>query len=92
VECDEVGVLEKTNQVGFCCFLQGLDSSGLEAEVLFETSCNLADKALEGESAKQQICRLLVSANFPECDSTRPVCEKKCLARTWTQKIVRGRA
>ena len=56
----QVGVLEKTNQVGLAGLLQGHHRRALEPQVGLEVLGNLANQTLEGELANQQLCRLLI--------------------------------
>ena len=60
----QVGVLEKTNKVGLASLLQGHDSRALEPQVGLEILGDLANQALEGELANEQLCRLLIPGEF----------------------------
>ena len=60
VDRAQVGVLEETNEVGLGRLLQGHDGGALEAEVGLEVLGDLADEALEGELADEQLGGLLV--------------------------------
>ena len=73
VDGREVGVLEEANQVGLGGLLEGQDGRALEAEVRLELLGNLANQALEGELADQQLRGLLVAADLAESDSARSV-------------------
>ena len=56
----KIGVLEKTNKVRFASFLQCHDSRALKPQVGLEVLSDLANQALEGELANEQLCRFLV--------------------------------
>ena len=62
----QVGVLEETNQVGLGGLLQSKDGGTLEAEVGLEVLGDLADEALEGELADEELGGLLVLADLTE--------------------------
>jgi len=66
VDGTEVGVLKKANQVGLGSLLERNDSRGLEPQIRLEVRSNLADEALEGEFADQQLRGLLVAANLAQ--------------------------
>jgi hypothetical protein len=66
VDGAEVSVLEQADQVSLRSLLQGGNGRRLEAEICLEVLGNLADKALEGELADQQISAFLVAANLTE--------------------------
>ena len=72
VDGAQVGVLEEANQVGLRGLLQGDNGRRLEAEVGFEVLRDLADEALEGELADQELRRLLVAADLAERDGGAP--------------------
>jgi len=69
----QVGVFKEPNKVGFGCFLQRQDSGALETEVALEVLGNLANKALEGRLADQQVRRLLVLPDLTQGHSSRAV-------------------
>ena len=73
VDRAQVGVLEEADQVVLSGLLQGNDSRRLEAQVGLEVLGDLADQALEGQLADQQLCRLLVAADFAERHGARAV-------------------
>eukprot|EP01052_Picozoa_sp_SAG31_P016554 SAG31_NODE_1101_length_9905_cov_3.367122_8_plen_162_part_00 len=73
VDRAEVGVLEEADQVSLAGLLQSQDSRGLESEVGLEVLCDLADEALEGQFADQELGGLLVLADLTESDGARPV-------------------
>ena len=60
----QVGVLEEADEVGLGGLLEGEDGGGLEAEVGLEVLGDLADEALEGELADEELGRLLVLADL----------------------------
>jgi len=64
VDGAQVGVLKQANQVGLGCLLQRQDGGALEAQVRLEVLRNLANQALEGQLADEQLRALLVLANL----------------------------
>ena len=68
VDGAEVGVLKEVDEVCLGGLLEGRDGGGLEAEVGLEVLSNLADEALEGELADEQLGGLLVAADLTESD------------------------
>ncbi len=66
----QVGILEKTNEVGLGCLLKGEDRGGLEAKVGLELLSNLSDKTLEGCLADEQLGRFLVFTDLTEGDGS----------------------
>ncbi len=73
VDGAQVGVLEKSDQVGLAGFLQGHDGRALESQIGLEILSNLTDQALEGQLADQQLRALLVTTDLTEGDSSWPV-------------------
>ena len=73
VDGAQVGVLEESDEVGLGGLLQGEDGRSLEAEVGLEVLGDLADEALEGELADQQVGGLLVPADLAEGDGSGAV-------------------
>ena len=73
VDGAQVGVLEEGHEVGLGGLLQGEDGGALEAEVVLEVLGDLADEALEGELADEQVGGLLVAADFAEGDGAGAV-------------------
>ena len=69
----EVRVLEEANKVRLSGLLEREDRGALEAQVRLELLRDLADEALEGELADQQLRGLLVAANLAESDRTGAV-------------------
>ena len=47
VNCTQVGILKKTNEVSLGSLLKGEDSGGLEAKIRLEVLCNLTNETLE---------------------------------------------
>ena len=70
VDGAEVCVLKEVDEVCLGGLLEGRDGGGLEAEVGLEVLGNLADEALEGELADEQLGGLLVAADLTESDGT----------------------
>ena len=73
VDGAEVGVLEEANEVGLRGLLERDDGRRLEAEVGLEVLRDLADEALEGELADQELGRLLVATDLTESHGTGAV-------------------
>ena len=69
----EVGVLEEPDQVHLGGLLKGQDGGGLEAQVRLEVLRDLADEALEGELADEELGGLLVLANLAQGDGSGAV-------------------
>ena len=73
VDGAQVGVFEKTNKVGFGCFLKCKNSGTLESKVGFEVLGDFTYQSLEWKLADQKIGRFLVSADLTKGNSSRPV-------------------
>ena len=73
VDGGQVGVLEETDEVGLGGLLEGQDGRRLEAQVGLEVLGDLADQALEGQLADQEVGRLLVLADLAERDRSGAV-------------------
>jgi len=73
VDRREVGVLEEADQVRLGGLLQGEDGRALETQVRLELLRDLADEALEGQLADEELRRLLVAADLAERDRARAV-------------------
>ena len=69
----QVGVFEKTNEVGLSSFLKSEDGGSLETKVTLEVLGNLTNKTLEGELADEQVSGLLVPADLTEGDGSGAV-------------------
>jgi hypothetical protein len=69
----EVGVLEKTDEVGLRRLLESGDGRALEAKVGLEVLGDLTDETLEGELAEEELGRLLVATNLTKSDGSRAV-------------------
>ena len=69
----EVRVLEDADEVGLGRLLHGHDGGGLEAEVRLEVLSDLADEALEGSLADQEVGRLLVLPDLAKGDGSGTV-------------------
>jgi len=54
VNCAQVGVLEKANQISFAGLLKSADGCTLEPEISFEVLSNFSHKTLEGQLADKQ--------------------------------------
>jgi hypothetical protein len=73
VDRAQVGVLEDANQVRLGGLLQDGEGTHIEAHVGLEVLRDLADQALEGQYADQQLRRLLVLADLAERHGARAV-------------------
>ncbi|KAJ8667615.1 hypothetical protein QAD02_009278 [Eretmocerus hayati] len=73
VDGAQVGVLEKTNQVGLTSLLQSHDGRALETEVGLEVLGDLTHQTLEGQLADEQLGGLLVSPDLTEGHGSGPV-------------------
>ena len=69
----QVGFLEEFNQVRLRRLLEGEDGRRLEANVLTEVLGDLANEALEGGLADQELRRLLVLTDLAKGDGSRTV-------------------
>lgn len=70
VDGAKVRVLKETDQVGLRRLLERHNGRALEAEVGLEVLGDLADEALEGELADQQLRALLVATDFTQRHSS----------------------
>ena len=70
VDGTEVGVLEKSNDVGFGSLLESLKGLGLETQLMVHVHGDVTDEALEGCTGQEHIDRLLVSLDLSKSDST----------------------
>ena len=73
MDSTQVGVFKKATQIGLPCLLQSSNSCTLEAQICFEVLSNFPHQTLEGKFANQKFSGLLITSNFTECPSTRPV-------------------
>lgn len=73
VDGAQVGVLEEADEVGLASLLQGHDGRALKAQVGLEVLGDLADEALEGQLADEQLGRLLVATDLAERDGAGSV-------------------
>ena len=73
VDGAQVGVLEKTDEVGLAGLLEGHDSGALEPQVGLEVLGDLPDQALEGQLADEELGGLLVPPDLPEGDGAGPI-------------------
>ena len=70
----QVGFLKEPNMVRLRCLLQSEDGRSLEADVgVGKVLGDLADEALEGELADEEIRRLLVATDLAEGDGSGAV-------------------
>lgn len=73
VDRAQVRIFKKANKVRLCSFLKRKNSRGLEAEIRFEVLGNFANETLERKLPQQKLGGLLITTDFPQSDSTRPV-------------------
>ena len=73
VDGAQVGVFEKTDQVGLAGFLQGHDGGALETKIGLEVLGDFTDQALEGQLADEQLGRLLVATDLTKSHGTGTV-------------------
>ena len=83
VDGAQVGVLKEADQVSLRGLLQGSDGRALEAEVGLEVLGNLADEALEGQLADEEVRRLLEAANLTQRDRAGAVAVGLLDAALW---------
>lgn len=68
VDGTEVGVLEKTDDVGLGCFLKRLDGLGLEAQLVVHVLSDAFDESHEGGSWEKEVVGLLVPLDLAKRD------------------------
>lgn len=68
VDCAQIGVLEETDHVGFCCLLEGENCLALESDLLLELSGDLAHQTLERQLPDEEFGTFLVLPDLAECD------------------------
>jgi hypothetical protein len=73
VDGAQVGVLEQADQIGLAGLLQGHDGRALEAQISLEVLSDLANEALEGQLADEQLGALLVATDLTQSDGAGPV-------------------
>ena len=73
VDGAQVGIFEKTDQVGLASLLQGHDGRALETQVSLEILGDLTDQTLEGQLADEQLGRFLVTTDLTESDGSRAI-------------------
>ena len=69
----QVSVLKQANQVRLGSLLKGKDSRALKAQVRLEILGDLANQALEGQLADQQLRTLLVATDLTKSHGARAV-------------------
>ena len=70
----QVGIFEETNKVRLSSFLKSENSRSLETKIAFgEILSDFTHKTLERQLADEEVSRLLVTADFTECHSSRTV-------------------
>jgi len=70
VDGAQVGIFEKTDQVGFSSFLKSQNSGALESQVSFIVMSNFSDESLERKLSDEEISGLLVLSDFSQSDGT----------------------
>ena len=68
VDSAEVGVFEKTNDVGLGSLLESLKGLGLEAELVVHVLSDRPDESLEGCSGEEHVDRLLIAFDLSKGD------------------------
>jgi len=71
VDGAQVGIFEKSNEVGLRRLLERSDGRRLETEVGLEILGDLTDQTLEGKLADEELRRLLVPSDLTEGDGSR---------------------
>ena len=66
----QVRVLKQSNKVCLTSLLQSQNCTSLEPKIRLEVLSNLANQALKGKLADQQLCTLLVPADLTKSDRT----------------------
>ena len=73
VDGAQVGVFEKTDQVGFASFLQSHHGRALEAKVRLEVLRDFAHQTLERQLSDEKFRTLLVTPDFSKSNCAWPV-------------------
>ena len=73
VDSAQVGVLEKSNEVGLGSLLKGKNGGSLEPQVTLEVLGDLADETLEGELTDEKVGGLLVTTDLTKGHSSGTV-------------------
>ena len=73
VDGAQVGVFEKTNEVGLGSFLESHDGGRLESEISLEVLGDFSDESLEGKLSDEELGGFLVSSDLSESDGARSV-------------------
>jgi len=73
VNCAQVGVLEKANQISFAGLLKSADGCTLEPEISFEVLSNFSDQPLERQFTDEKLGGFLVTTDLTEGDCTGAV-------------------
>jgi len=68
VDGAQVGVLEESDEIGLASLLQSSHCRALEPQIGLVLLGDLADEALEGQLADEQLSALLVLADLAESD------------------------
>jgi len=83
MDSTQVGVFKEADQVGLTGFLQSSNSSTLKTEICLEVLGNFSDQTLEGKLPDEQLSWLLVSTNFSQGNSARPVAMRFLHSTSW---------
>ena len=75
VDGAQAGVSEEVDEVGLGGLLHGEDCAGLEAETVLASHGDLADDALEGQLAEEEVGSALVATDVTEGDGARAEAE-----------------
>ena len=73
VDCAQVGVLEKADQVSLAGLLERHDCGALESEVSLEVLSDFTNQALEWQFPDEELGALLVPSDFTKGDGSGPV-------------------
>ena len=73
VDCAQVGVLEKTDQVSLACLLKSQHGGALETQISLEVLGDFTYKTLERQFPDEELGALLVPSDFTEGDGSGPV-------------------
>jgi len=73
VNSAQIGVLEKTDEVGLTGLLQGKNGRSLETKISLEVLSDLTDKSLEGKFTDEEFGGLLVTSDLTKSDGTGSV-------------------
>merc|ERR1739845_188233 len=73
MDCAQVCIFHQPNQIRLGSFLKSHNSTRLETQIRLEILSYFTNQTLEGQFAQQQLRRLLVTSDFTEGHSSRPI-------------------